>query len=202
MTVLPRALWSWALVPLTCLLIVPGAWAQKSAADGIAEYRKMLQDGNPADLFEVKGESLWKTKRGPKSASLETCDLGKGPGVVKGAWVELPRYFTDTGKVQDLESRLVTCMERLQGFNAKDIIDTPFGKDEQNNVTALATWIAAESKGMKFNLSQAHAEELAWTAEVGHLVHERRRENALRSRLEETDAEPDEHQRDESLDAP
>ena len=159
MTVLPRALWSWVLVPLTCLVIVPGAWAQKSAADGIAEYRKMLQDGNPADLFEVKGESLWKAKRGPKNASLETCDLGKGPGVVKGAWVELPRYFADTGKVQDLESRLVTCMERVQGFNAKDIIDTPFGKDEQNNVTALATWIAAESKGMKFNLSQAHAEE-------------------------------------------
>ena len=147
------------LLAAITLTVSVASWAQKSAADGIAEYRKMLQDGNPADLFEVKGESLWKTKRGPKSASLETCDLGKGPGVVKGAWVELPRYFADTGKVQDLESRLVTCMERLQGFNAKDIIDTPFGKDEQNNVTALATWIAAESKGMKFNLSQAHAEE-------------------------------------------
>ena len=26
------------------------AWAQKSALDGIAEYRAMLADGNPADL--------------------------------------------------------------------------------------------------------------------------------------------------------
>jgi sulfur-oxidizing protein SoxA len=70
---------------------------QKSAADGIAEYRKMLEDGNPAELFEAKGEDLWKTPRGPKKASLQSCDLGLGPGVVKGAWVQLPRWFADTG---------------------------------------------------------------------------------------------------------
>jgi len=135
------------------------ALAQKSSSDSIAEYRQMLQDGNPADLFEAKGEGLWVQKRGPKNATLEKCDLGKGPGVVKGAWVELPRYFADTGRVQDLESRLVTCMQELQGFNADEIAKTPFGKDEQNNVTAIATWVAAESKGMKFNLSQSHIEE-------------------------------------------
>ena len=135
------------------------AFAQKSSTDSIAEYRAMLQDGNPADLFEVKGEDLWKKARGPKNASLEKCDLGKGAGVVKGAWVELPRYFSDTGRVQDLESRLVTCMETLQGFDAAEIAKTPFGKGEQANVTALATWISAESKGMKFNLSQSHVEE-------------------------------------------
>jgi sulfur-oxidizing protein SoxA len=61
--------------------------------------------------------------------------------------------------VQDLESRLLTCMETLQGFNAAEIAKTAFGKGEQNNMTALATWIAAESKGGKFNLPQAHAKE-------------------------------------------
>ena len=50
-------------------------------------------------------------------------------------------------------------MQELQGFSAEEIAKTPFGKDEQNNVTALATWVAAESKGMKFNLSQSHIEE-------------------------------------------
>lgn len=136
-----------------------GAQAQKSAADGIAEYRKMLEDGNPADLFEAKGEDLWKQKRGPKAASLEKCDLGLGPGVVKGAWVQMPRYFADTGKVQDLESRLVTCMSTLQGFDAAELIKTPFGRGEQNNITALATWIAAASKGQRFALPQGHPEE-------------------------------------------
>jgi sulfur-oxidizing protein SoxA len=133
--------------------------AQKSAVQSIEEYRAMLQDGNPSDLFEAKGEGIWSQKRGPKKVSLQQCDLGKGPGVVKGAFVELPRYFSDTNRVQDLESRLLTCMETLQGFNAADIAKTPFGTDEQNNITALATWIASESKGMRFNLSQNHAQE-------------------------------------------
>lgn len=146
------------------LLVVGGlmagsTMAQKSAVDSIEEYRAMLQDGNPADLFEAKGESLWKTKRGPKNASLEQCDLGKGPGVVKGAFVELPRYFPDTKKVQDLESRLLTCMETLQGFNPVEIVKTPFGKGEKENITALVTWIGAESKGMKFNVPQNRSEE-------------------------------------------
>jgi sulfur-oxidizing protein SoxA len=140
--------------------LVPPVGAQpKSAAEGIAEYRKLLEDGNPAELFEAKGESLWTQKRGPKNASLEQCDLGKGPGVVKGAFVELPRFFADTGKVQDLESRLVTCMATLQGFDAEAIAKTPFGRGEQENVTALATYVATASRGMKFNLPQSHPEE-------------------------------------------
>lgn len=147
-----------SLLTLGCLATT-AALAQKSAVQSIEEYRAMLQDGNPAELFEAKGEDLWKQKRGPKGASLEKCDLGKGPGVVKGAFVELPRYFADTNKVQDTESRLLTCMETLQGLNAAEITKTPFGKGEQNNMTALATWIAAESKGMKFNLPQAHSQE-------------------------------------------
>jgi sulfur-oxidizing protein SoxA len=146
-------------VALIALLACAAAPAQKSAADGIAEYRKLLEDGNPAELFEARGEVLWKTKRGPKSATLEACDLGRGPGVVKGAFVELPRYFADTQRVQDLESRLVTCMERLQGFDGAEIAATPFGRGEQNNVTALATYVAAASRGMRFNLPQSHSEE-------------------------------------------
>ncbi|MDB5870858.1 MAG: soxA 1 [Ramlibacter sp.] len=148
-----------ALLVLALAIAAAAALAQKSAVESIEEYRAMLADGNPADLFEAKGEALWKQKRGPKNASLQACDLGKGAGIVKGAFVELPRYFADTQRVQDLESRLVTCMETLQGFNGKEIADTPFGRGEQNNVTALATYVAAESKGMKFNLPQSHSQE-------------------------------------------
>ena len=132
---------------------------QKSTAEGIAQYRKMLEDGNPAELFEAKGEDLWKTPRGPKRVSLQSCDLGQGPGVVKGAWVQMPRYFADTGRVQDLESRLLTCMETLQGFNAAEIASTGFDKGEQATLAALAAWISAESKGQKMALPQSHAEE-------------------------------------------
>jgi len=134
-------------------------WAQKSSAEGIAEYRAMLADGNPAELFEAKGEALWKTRRGPKNASLEGCDLGKGAGVVKGAFVELPRWFADTARVQDLESRLLTCSETLQGISAAETATTPFGRGEQANMDALVAYISAASGGMKFNLPQGNAEE-------------------------------------------
>ena len=136
-----------------------GALAQPTAAEGIARYRELLADGNPAELWEAKGEALWAQKRGPKNASLERCELGKGPGVVKGAFVELPRYFADTKRVQDLESRLLTCMETLQGFNAAEIANTPFGRGEQANIEGFVAWISAQSRGLKFNLPQGHAEE-------------------------------------------
>jgi len=148
-----------SLIGLAALALCAGAQAQKSTADGIAEYRKMLEDGNPAELYEAKGEALWKQKRGPKNASLEQCDLGQGPGVVKGVFVTLPRYFADTQKVQDLESRLVSCMAMLQGFDAAEVAKTPFGRGEMANVTALATWIASVSRGMRFNLPQSHPAE-------------------------------------------
>jgi sulfur-oxidizing protein SoxA len=152
-----RQVLSWATVVLG--ISCGATWAQKSATESIEEYRAMLADGNPADLFEAKGEALWKEKRGPKRASLEQCNLGKGPGVVKGAFVELPRYFDDVGRVQDLESRLVQCMATLQGFDVAEISRTPFGRGEMANVTALATWVAAESKGLAFNLPQGHTQE-------------------------------------------
>jgi sulfur-oxidizing protein SoxA len=152
-----------AAMPVALVLASAPAQAQPAASgakpDPLAEYRAMLADGNPADLFEARGENLWKTKRGPKNASLEQCDLGKGPGVVKGAFVELPRLFADTQRMQDLESRLVTCMATLQGYDAAEIAKTPFGRGVQNDVTALATYVAAASKGLPFNLPQGHPEE-------------------------------------------
>jgi sulfur-oxidizing protein SoxA len=149
-----------AIAATLAVALAGAAHAQgKSTADGIAEYRKMLEDGNPAELFEAKGEVLWKRKRGPKNASLEQCDLGRGPGVIKGVFVTLPRYFPDTKRVQDLESRLMTCMETLQGIPAAEVAKTPFGRGEQQNMEGLVAWISAESRGMKFDLPQSHATE-------------------------------------------
>jgi sulfur-oxidizing protein SoxA len=149
-----------ALAAAAALALAASALAQSgSSADAIAQYRAMLADGNPADLFEAKGEALWKQQRGPKNASLEKCDLGKGPGVVKGAFVELPRFFADTGRMQDMESRLLTCMETLQGFSAKEVAATPLGQGEQKNIEGLVAYLSAESRGLKFNLPQDHVEE-------------------------------------------
>ena len=146
-------------VAIFCAITVYPAAAQHKADHGLTVGRQMLAEDNPGDLWTERGKRLFSEKRGPKNASLEQCDLGQGPGVVKGVFVELPRFFADTQRVQDLEARLVSCMETLQGFNAADIVKTPFGSGEMANVTALATWVSAESKGLKFNLSQSHTQE-------------------------------------------
>ena len=151
-------------LPLAALLLASPALAQSdraSTAEGIAAYRAMLADANPAELFEAKGEALWRTARGPAKQTLERCDLGLGPGVVDGAFVQLPRWFADTGRVQDLESRLLTCMERLQGFDAKAVAASPFGKGEMPNLEALSAWISGRSRDHRFAVPQQHPAERA-----------------------------------------
>ena len=125
----------------------------------IEKYRAMIADGNPSDLYEMAGEELWKKAMGPKNATLEKCDLGLGPGVVKGVYAVLPKYFKDTNKVQDLESRIVTCMERLQGFDAKEIIAGSFGKGKRKDVEAIVAYVVANSKGATINVSMKHPKE-------------------------------------------
>lgn len=143
------------------------AIAQTSATDEIARYRQLLADGNPAELWEMRGEELWKTKAGPNNVSLEQCDLGKGPGVVKGAYVELPRYFKDVNKVMDLEQRLIHCRTNLQGLSKEDATKNPFAsRGKPSDIEAIVSYITAESRGMKMNVSTAHPEELA-TYETG-----------------------------------
>jgi sulfur-oxidizing protein SoxA len=136
------------------------AHAQQDTQKEIERYRQMLVEGNPADLWEARGEELWKKNRGPKSASLEQCDLGLGAGVVKGAYARLPRYFADTDRVQDVESRLVTCMVALQGFTPEDAMKSPFSSpDRQSVMEALVSYIAAASKGMTLDVPIRHPKE-------------------------------------------
>jgi sulfur-oxidizing protein SoxA len=133
----------------------------QSVSDEIAKYRAMLADGNPAELVEGQGEVLWMTKRGPKNASLEKCDFGKGPGVIKGVYAEMPRYFKDVDAVMDFESRLVHCMVSLQGFKREDVIKKPFSSqgDRATDLEALTSYAVAESRGTKINVPQNHPKE-------------------------------------------
>ena len=136
------------------------AQAQSSTEEGIAKYRELLQEGNPAELWEARGEGLWKERRGPKNVSLEGCDLGKGPGVVRGAFAELPRYFADTDRVMDLEARLLHCMTGLQGYSAGELIKGRFSSPgSKSDLEALVSYVAAESRGMALNVPHAHPKE-------------------------------------------
>ena len=153
---------------LSSLLLFAAAavCAEDDTEREIARYRSMLLADpwtNPGLLDADRGEALWKERRGPKGASLEGCDLGKGSGVVAGAFAELPRYFADADRVMDLEARLVWCLETLEGFSRAEILKRPYSEANQpgTELEALATYVAAKSRGDTFALPTAHAEERA-----------------------------------------
>lgn len=128
----------------------------------LERYREMLDDpmANPGYFNVDRGEQLWATARGKKSVSLETCDLGKGPGVLEGAYAELPRYFADASKVMDLEQRLLWCMQTIQDLDIKDVLARKFGSEgHTSDMEDLVTFIANKSNGMKFHLSLSNAQE-------------------------------------------
>ncbi len=136
--------------------------AEQTSEEAIAEYHAMFGDENPAELWQLRGEELWKTPRGSRQVSLEACDLGKGPGVIAGAYAELPRWFEDTGKVQDLESRLVTCMTNLQGLPESEVLAVKFGDGEQKSeLEAITAYVAAASRGSRITIPLDHAAEKA-----------------------------------------
>jgi sulfur-oxidizing protein SoxA len=143
------------LLAICGALVAPLLLAQSSAVDEIAKYRAALQEGNPAELWEVRGEDIWKQKRGPKQVSLEQCDLGLGPGVVTGAYARLPRYFSDADRVMDLESRILWCMTRLQGISDADARKQLFGNgnDRKSDMEAMVAYVTSESRGTPMNVS-------------------------------------------------
>ena len=146
------------IVVASCALaLAGGAFAQavdhKAAAEDFEKRRAEMEDANPAELFEMKGEELWNAKRGPKNVSLaESCDLGLGMGVVKAAYVQMPRHFADAGAVMDAERRIVWCMVEKQGFKFDDIAKKPFQAENDASapdITSLVTYVAGQSRNMK-----------------------------------------------------
>lgn len=150
-----------AAMILACLAAAGTAQAQDKPDDPLAVGRQMLMEDNPGDLWIERGKKLFHEKRGPRKESLEQCDFGLGPGKLDGASARLPRHFPDTDKVQDLESRLLTCMVVLQGFNRDDVASRAISRpaSDGSDVEALALYITSRSNGMKMNVSLSHPKE-------------------------------------------
>lgn len=142
-----------------CLVLAAPVLTQ--AADPLAVGRQMLAEDNPGELWIERGKTLFHQKRGPKNASLEQCDFGMGPGQLEGAAARLPRYFADTDKVQDLETRLISCMVRLQGYNEADLVKTAISPAGSNgsDIEALALYVTSRSNGMKVDVRLDHPKE-------------------------------------------
>ena len=94
--------------------------------------------------------------------SLERCDLGEGPGVLKAAYAHLPRYFRDAERVMDLETRLVYCMGTVQGRSREDATARVFGTaDRPSELELLSAYIAGQSRGVAIDPGMSQPPEKA-----------------------------------------
>lgn len=135
-----------AVLALFSLLVL--AQEEDDPAKEAEKQKKQLleQSGGilPSDLFVAQGEQLFKAKRGPRNASLEACDFGRGSGKLEGVVGRLPRYFFDTRRVEDLDSRIRSCMVRLQGFRPEEI--------RRSEVVAIAFYLSSLSNEQPINV--------------------------------------------------
>jgi len=146
---------------LAALGVLGGFWAYTQGQKPLDPFEEAMRQRQmyletfgvlPGELFVEEGKELF-FRKGPSGQTLEACDFGKGPGVLEGVYAILPRYFPDTGRVEDLETRVYTCMQRVQGFKPEEI--------KRDEVKAITTYIASFSSKAKIQVVPKHPAELA-----------------------------------------
>ncbi len=147
----PQSAWPWRL-----------AQAQTRPSTASPSTARRCRTAIPPSCGRRAAKGLWKEPRGPKKVSLERCDLGLGPASSRAPTRSLPKYFADADRVMDLETRLVWCMVKLQGYAEADAKKNPFGNgnDKKSDIEALVAYITCESRGVKMNVSLAHPKEI------------------------------------------
>ena len=115
----------------------------------------------PGELFAFEGEEYFYTPRGPNEVTMEDCDFGLGPGVLEGAYAQMPRYFEDSDMVEDADRRVVSCMVNHQGYAREDI--------DRDAVKALVSFIASLSMDEEIAVSLEHP-KMQEMNEIGELL--------------------------------
>ncbi len=139
----------WWLAPLFILALAQGADPREEAK---RQKQLLLETAGvlPTELIVEQGRELFYRK-GPSGKTMEACDFGLGPGVLEGAAARLPRYFLDTGRVEDLDLRILTCLTRVQGFKPEAV--------KRSEVVAIAFYVASHSTGKPIQVRLLFPEE-------------------------------------------
>jgi len=114
-------------------------------------FLKQSGGAHPGELFVAEGEEYYLSLEGPSGVTMEACDFGKGPGVLEGAYAELPRYFADSDRVEDLDTRVVTCLTKVMGLSEDEF--------DRDMVVSIVSYIASFSNEMPINVKLEHPKE-------------------------------------------
>ena len=111
-----------------------------------------------------------RRKRGPEERLARALRPGQGPGRGQGRLRRSCRATSPTpSQVQDLESRLVHLHGDAAGASMRaEIAKTAVRRAASRpTIEALAAWVSAESRGLRINLPQSHAEGSARATRLG-----------------------------------
>jgi sulfur-oxidizing protein SoxA len=98
---------------------------------------------NPAMLWVVEGQALWKAKPDPASRSCEDCH-GDAAASMKGVAARYPAFDAATGRPVDLEQRIDRCRTVQQ--HASELAF------ESRQLLALTAYVARQSRGMHIEI--------------------------------------------------
>ncbi len=129
-----------------------GGQSTQSAAEEVARQKQLILETSgilPGELFVAQGEELFFQPRGPNGKSLADCYWGgTGEFGLEGAYARMPRFFEDTQKVEDLDSRIRSCMITVLGLRPEEI--------KRSEVVAIAAFVASRSNGYPLQVSLDH----------------------------------------------
>jgi sulfur-oxidizing protein SoxA len=109
------------------------------------ETRAMQDDdtANPAMLWVLEGETLWKRKAGNANRACSDCH-GDAAATMKGVATRYPSFDAKRGRLVNLEQRINAC--RVEKQDAKPLAY------ESRDLLALTAYVARQSRGMPIEI--------------------------------------------------
>lgn len=139
--ILATALWS-----VTAIAAEIPLSDRKSGYEFMGRETRAMQDDdttNPAMLWVLDGEALWKRKDGAAGKSCADCH-GDGRTSMRGVAARYPAFNASRGRPVDLEQRINICRTDKQN-------STPFAF-ESKELLALAAYVGRQSRGMPIEI--------------------------------------------------
>jgi sulfur-oxidizing protein SoxA len=115
---------------------------RQSGYSTMSAANKAMQDDdtvNPATLWVLDGEALWKKREGAALKSCADCH-GDAPTSMKGVSARYPAFDEVSGKPVDIEQRINMCRADKQKAS-------PFSA-ESRDLLALSAFIGRQSRGL------------------------------------------------------
>jgi sulfur-oxidizing protein SoxA len=138
---------------------------RRSSYEQLSPSTKAMQDddtSNPAMLWVLEGEALWRAKAGQAARACADCH-GDASRTMHGVAARYPAFDVKRAAAVDLEGRINICrIEQLQA---------PALEFESKELLALTAYIARQSRGMPIQSSDSRLEP---SIKAGRAIFERR----------------------------